>query len=194
MTPLKVGTRLAAVLMCALTLFVVASRADTTYTYAGNPFNQFGGSAACPPQCSFSGFFTVAGPLPDSSTVGFTPLTFSFTDGLSTVTQANALAFEGEVITNSSGEIVSWNLGFDENSCVTGPCFFSGTNPPGCMGCRVVDGSFGPEAFGFAEIDNSPGVWTMSTSAPEPSSLLLLGMGLMATVGSSLRKKKSRVS
>ena len=123
MTPLKVGTRLAAVLIGALTLFAVTSRADTTYMYAGNPFNQFGGSAVCPPQCSFSGFFTVAAPLPDSSTVGFAPLTFSFTDGLSTITQTNALAFEGEVITDSSGEIVSWNLAFDQNTCLTGPCF-----------------------------------------------------------------------
>jgi hypothetical protein len=170
-----------AVAIGALAFFAPAGKADVTYTYTGNPFNQFGGSATCPPECNFSGFFTVAASLgANVSGVGFIPLDFSFTDGSTTITKADATSFSfGGFSTDASGIITGWNMGFNG-------MLFSGTNPPGCLGCRVVDGSF--TLTQFAEVNDNPGVWTLTTTAtPEPSSFLLLTSGLIA-VGCLLKK------
>src|SRR5260370_17121467 len=87
----KLATRFA-VVIGALALLAAAGKADTTYTYTGNPFNQFGGSATCPPECNFSGFFTVTAPLVNFSG-GLVPLTFSFTDGSTAITPADPTLF-----------------------------------------------------------------------------------------------------
>jgi hypothetical protein len=160
-----------------------------TYSYVGNAYNQFGGTFVCPPVCGITGSFTVAAPLTPNANYYFTPLSFSFTDGLTVFAPSSVTKSDFGVVTNSLGQIVGWNMDWQ----IPTDEMFSGTNPPGCVGCRVVDGSFDPN-IAFAEISDSPGTWTMSTSAPEPSSLLLLTMGLMATVGSSLKMKKSRLS
>lgn len=62
------------------------ARADTTYTYTGNPFTAFFAldttAPACPPTCMITGSFTVAQPLAANlSSYSFTPEAFSFTDG-----------------------------------------------------------------------------------------------------------------
>jgi hypothetical protein len=131
-----------------------ASAQTTTYSYTGNAYNQFGGTFTCPPVCGIRGSFTVAAPLPPTSNFSFTPISFSFTDGLTTFTPANTTNPAFDVVTDSSGNIVSWNMQWLSPN----DAMFSGTNPPGCVGCRVVDGSFNPNAF--AERDNAPGIWT----------------------------------
>jgi hypothetical protein len=172
-----------------LTCLTPSAKADTTYTYTGNQFNQFAGTAACPPECSLSGFFTVAAPLISNlNSASFVPLTFSFTDGITTFTETTALSFDFVGVgTDSAGNINSWNIDFNATSCSVGNCFFSSTNPPGCIGCSVLDGSFSPTQF--ATIQNSPGTWTMSTSpVPEPGTLVLFGSGLISIVGFARRR------
>jgi hypothetical protein len=84
-------TRLKAVslMVAACALFTLQGRADTTYTYTGNTFNQFGGGASCRSQCSISGSFTVGSPLAPNFNAYFTPTAFSFTDDNVTITPAN---------------------------------------------------------------------------------------------------------
>jgi hypothetical protein len=50
-------------LVMGLCLFAASARADTIYTYTGNPFTVFSGLDACPPVCNISGSFNLASPL-----------------------------------------------------------------------------------------------------------------------------------
>jgi hypothetical protein len=134
--------------------FVPTAMASVTYSYVGHTYNQSGGTFTCPPVCGISGSFTVAAPLTPDAKYYFTPLSFSFTDGLTTFTPSNVTGSAFGVVTNSLGQIIGWNM----NWLTPGDEMFSGTNPPGCVGCSVIDGSFSPSSF--AEILNSPGTWT----------------------------------
>jgi hypothetical protein len=75
-------------LVMGLCLFAASARADTIYTYTGNPFTVFSGLDACPPVCNISGSFTLASPLAANLPFeAITPTAFSFTDGSVTVTE-----------------------------------------------------------------------------------------------------------
>lgn len=170
-------------------LFAPSSKADSTYTYTGNSFNQFGAfgggpDASCPPQCDLTVSFTLATAIgPDANEVFFIPLSFIVKDGLAPITEPNATTFSFDhVSTNSSGDITGWNMEW----ITATDSVFSSTNPPGCTGCRVVDGSF--TATTFAEVEDNPGTWSVSTTAPEPSSLGMLGFGLLGIIGLSRKK------
>jgi hypothetical protein len=80
--------------------------------------------------------------------------------------------------------ITGWNWGAGNTQNIM---MFSGTNPPGCTGCRVVDGTV-DQPFWGAEVDNSPGTWSAATATPEPTSFFLLGSGLLALVGNTFKK------
>ena len=178
--------------LCGLLLAALpftSALADTTYTYTGNQFNTFGGDAACPTECNIYGSFTISAPLGPNFDGYFTPDSFSFTDGLVTITQANATKSDFGFITNALGEITAWNLDFinAETSMYvgTGPSLICPVN------CSVTDGSFAPsslDVINYADIVNDPGVWTVSASTapvptPEPSSIALFGSGTLGLIG-----------
>src|ERR1700683_3515360 len=109
---LKLSSHIIGVLLF-LALFVPSSKAgSTTYNYTGNPFNQFGGLAACPPQCNITISFTVATAFgPDANEVGALPLSFVVKDGFETITKGNATSFSfGFFSTNAAGVIIGWNI------------------------------------------------------------------------------------
>ncbi len=92
-----------------------AGSTTTTYVFLSVPLNQFVGTA-CPPTCHLTGSFTVAQALPPNlvEDVGgsgaFTPLSFTFTDGVTTFTQLNSPLSGFAVHTDANGNIIQWGM------------------------------------------------------------------------------------
>lgn len=155
-----------------------------TYTYTGQPF-QF---ASGPYTTSdfVSGYFTVPTPLADGSVFDFTPTTYSFSDGVQTISSANSprvLEFNG--ITDSSGHIYGWEIDLEiGNDQISTVSEFGDTD-------YYTDsaGAFG-EGTNFAIILPTPGSWVMSDDTspmPEPGNVAVIGLGL---VGIELVRRK----
>jgi hypothetical protein len=166
--------------------FAPSATADSfTYSYVGNAYSQFGGTFACPPVCGITGSFTVAAALFPGAKFYFSPLSFSFTDGKTVLTPSDVTRSDFSFVTDGFGHIVGWGI---ELLNPYGEMFLS-TNPRPCFDCIPVDGSFNPN-IGHAEILNSPGTWTASSTVPEPSSLVMLCSGLLGLVGMRRRVSK----
>lgn len=174
-------------------LFVVAllaspSKADSVYTYTGNTFTAVFGTLSCPPGCAITGSFTVAAPLSPDSSYYFTPESFGFTAMGVTFTQGTVSKADFGVITNSFSQIIGWNMDWFQGSyemfSSTGPSVIC---PSGCSQIDVIAQLSGSTDVGGGNVLNDPGTWSMS-AVPEPSSLLLLSMGMLVVVGLSLKK------
>jgi hypothetical protein len=170
-------------LFCALVMIGLAqsAKADTIYTYTGNPFNKFSAPQfACPPICNISGSFTLANGLgPDfgSPPFGFdtiTPLSYDFTDGVNSFTESNSTILFFSIGTDINGIPDAWNIAFQESP--SSPLLIIRTSfYPSFAEDATFIGQGAPSA---AEIANSPGSWTVK-SVPEPPAFLMFETGLL---------------
>lgn len=177
----------------ALSLLVlpVPALADTIYSYTGNPFTTGVTQNGLTPlpvgpftaNDSVSGSFTVPTKLaPLLHLFVFTPTSFSFTDGVDTLTNQNSTLSSFEVSTDISGNILDWDI-FARIVGSNNP--FIDTSD--IMGTGADEGSEADNQghlVGGENLDD-PGTWT---TVPEPSSLLLLVSGAIGLAG-AVRKR-----
>lgn len=145
------------------------------YTYTGNDFT----SASAPFTTSdkITGSFTVAAALGDNqSLTSITPIAFTFSDGVYTVTNLTAISYFIEVATNSLGQITDWEIGINESALPLIQTLGPISDLTDCCSDLVSNASwtgFGDNPQG----DN--GSWT-ATLLPEPSPFVLTITALLA--------------
>jgi hypothetical protein len=167
------------------------ARADTVYTYTGNPFTTFVGGLSCPPECHITGEFTVVQPLAANlGNVSVSPSSFSFTDGNVTLTDASTGYTQAPLFlffsTDATGAITSWDV-----FLLTSTYHIQTDNDSsgGTLFQYDVSGFGVGSGANIAIESGNPGSWSISsTTVPEPSSLLLVGTGLLC-LGPLLRRR-----
>lgn len=161
----------------------LAARADTVYTYTGQNFTQGTGPYATSDRVI--GSFTVAAPLEANlSNYSFTPEYFRFNDGVQTLISENALnvSFDS-FMTNANGDITGYSVSVA--SYLNRTAFYL-TNVGSYMGDQVFDPrdeeASNESAGSFSQQSAPIGV------TPEPSSIALLGTGLLGIAGVMKRR------
>lgn len=180
----------------ALLMTAVVARADTyQYTYTGNDFT-FAQAPFTANDC-ITGFFIAAAPLASNVTVEeITPVAFSFSDGLDTISNtSNPSSVDFVVGTDNSGNIARWSI----------TVLLPGTKSTGYTAALFTQGNLdgqSQDAAGrdggavFASNSQDPGSWTETTlpsqvPTPEPESIVLLGSGSLALAGAIRRRARS---
>lgn len=192
----------ALVAAAALVLPLTIQAQSTTYTYTGSAFDfstvnnsiqNPPGTVASPYSTSDSvtGSFTINGAIDNLNKANFFDNgTFSFTDGVQTLSSANGDDFFAQISTDANGNITGYSL---EASSTTDLSDFIVANSG-----AVSPSSGGKIDFGGTDTDvvfagtNTSGTISAPMSAtPEPGSLALLGSG-MAGLAFQLRRRMRR--
>ena len=155
-----------------LTVIIGAARADTIYTYTGNQF----ASATNPytTAMSVSGSFTLPSPLGTNlSNDVITPTSFSFFDGVQTLTEANPnYTFEFfDIDTDAFGNITKWTVNLSLSGTPAHQIFTA------CGIAKCFDSGQSGSSLALAE---DPGTWSVSSTSAVPGPVV--GAGLSGAV------------
>jgi hypothetical protein len=193
-----------------------AAAGPIIYFYQGNPL-ETSGVYQCPPVCSISGSFIVASELEPNRPLesAFTPLWYSFSNGLNTFTPTNSTMLGGGffVSTNESRIIDEWSIQFVNGP--TGTYIETWHTPSGFTSVTSPTGAFDPiytadwtfvygctpttcAPIGKGMVANNEGTWTSMAfdgvvpgpPVPEPGTLLLTGSGLAIALSKARRRRR----
>jgi hypothetical protein len=174
-------SRVSAILVLSASTLI--AHADSIYTYTGQDFTF--ATAPFTTGDFVSGSFTTTTPLGDNLDDAFIiPASFSFNDGVDTLNNTNGSVADFFISTNASGAIVDWTI--DVFGTAVGE-LIEITGGPKSAG---DDGDLGTAAEGVGA-NHFSGVFTSSAPTsvtPEPSTLALLGTGILGVAGMMRRK------
>lgn len=169
-------------------MFPASSSADVIYTYTGNDFTTV--TAPYTLTDSVTGYFDLTAALGNSTgPQSITPVAFSFSDGVDTITSSNASSASFNITTGPSGDITSWDIsilnqpGIGEDAIYTHNTPYLPLTVPGDEGALVAGGSGGFNA-------NAPGTWAV-TAVPEPSTWAMMLLGF-AGIGFMAYRRKTK--
>ena len=158
----------------------------TTYQYTGNPFTHVNGVYTTSDFVTV--MFRLAGPLaPNMPITAITPIAFTFSDGVQTITHSNANLTSFQVATGAAGQIMDWlilaevdpSAGIIETT--TAPAI--GPFDIGILNLQSEGFNFGP-----------PGTWTTVESVADTGSTLsMITLTLMSLVVAARRFKRGAV-
>jgi PEP-CTERM motif len=169
------------------------AKADSVDTYTGNPYTTV--SSGYTTANSITATLTFKNPLPADASLAYgyggigTPTAtdpleaFVITDGAATFNLSDGLNIF--LVTGSQGQIVAWFVGGCGSPCSSAINIDTefGLPPNPTLG---FDGSTqGSGGTVLAYNTDDPGKWS---SVPEPSSLLMLGAGILGLAGLSIKK------
>lgn len=195
---MKINSVIRATCACLLSITVTPVVASVIYTYSGNSFDTFSDPSSYTTGMAVTGTVELAAPLVanlPSSVVA--PISFSFSDGINTITSTNASDLFIELGTDGLSGINQWNIqvyraiddgtefgkqysifttfiGVTANDygrmqiCEGGPCGFDSVTDAGYQ--LLVHGS-----------------WSGSL-VPVPAAAWLFGSGLIGLIGFARRK------
>lgn len=166
---------LTVLLVCSISRSALA---DTTYNYSGPKFDTFTDPSNQLPAgvTGLSGWLKLSGPLGPNFDGSVTPLSFSFTDGATTINNLNAAGFTANFITDGTSNMIGWSLqGWIEtpgadwievNFFINGPSVQRSDDQVSYVNANGT----------IYASTNAVGTW----STPEPSTSMLLGLGISA--------------
>ena len=173
-------------------LFSRVALADVTYSYVGPAYNACGAPAdVCANYTNTSITLTFASALPSSaptSLISFLPLSVRFSNGVEVGTDLSYLDPDSFIATDADGLPTTWDLEW------YGPNYLSFMSLKGLGFEDLTTFSFcsgGPsvcEGSVNVTTTSATGYWTESSTVPEPSSLMLLGSGVLGLFGPIRRK------
>jgi hypothetical protein len=149
------------------------SRADTVYSYTGNPLSQITGDGSLLPAgvTALTGSFLLSGPLGANFSGAIDPLSFSFTDGVTNFDGgANSGPLITNFVTNNLGELISWSMKGWIETPGEGQTEF-------LIQGGTADDQVSYENGAVVASTDVAGKWTVTTPEP-PAWCYLLGAGL----------------